>query len=77
MDAVTQLYYDRDADTLYLTVGEPRPAISREIGDDILLRIDPDTGSIVGMTVLNLSDRFGTLDEPGSLPVSLVFDRVE
>ena len=34
-----RLAYDRDSDVLYLSVGEPRPAISREIGDDVLLRV--------------------------------------
>ena len=44
-----------------LSIGEPRRAISREIGDDVLLRLDPDTGTIVGLTVLNLSTR-GSLE---------------
>jgi uncharacterized protein YuzE len=52
-----QLAYDREADVLYLSVGEPRPAVSREVGDDVLLRIDPQTGEVVGLTVLNLSTR--------------------
>jgi uncharacterized protein YuzE len=52
-----QIAYDQEADVLYLSVGEPRRAISREIGDDVLLRIDPDTSAIVGLTVLNLSTR--------------------
>ena len=52
-----QLAYDREGDVLYLSIGEPRPAISREVGDDVLLRIDPETQEVVGMTVLNLSTR--------------------
>ena len=52
-----QLAYDREADVLYLSIGEPHPAISREVGDDVLLRIDPQTGAVVGLTVLNLSTR--------------------
>ncbi len=56
-EQMMQLAYDRDADVLYLSIGEPRPAISREIGDDVLLRIDPKTGAVVGLTVLNLSTR--------------------
>jgi len=52
-----QLAYDREADVLYLSIGEPRPAVSREVGDDVLLRIDPQTGEVVGLTVLNLSTR--------------------
>lgn len=56
-----QLAYDHEADVLYITIGSPRRAISREIGDDVLLRLDPDTQAIVGLTVLNLSTR-GNLD---------------
>lgn len=54
---VMQLAYDQDADVLYLSIGAPRRAISREIGDDVLLRIDAETGAVVGLTVLNLSTR--------------------
>lgn len=71
MDEMTQLYYDRDADVLYLSIGEPRNAISREVGDDVLLRVDPETGVVVGMTIINLSTRFASLDEPATLPVSI------
>jgi uncharacterized protein YuzE len=52
-----QLAYDQEADVLYLSVGEARPAISREIGDDVILRVDAETGAVVGMTILNLSTR--------------------
>ena len=57
MDQRMRLAYDRDAKVLYLSIGEPRPAISREIGDDVLLRVDPKTGAVVGLTVLNISKR--------------------
>lgn len=62
-----QLAYDREADVLYLSVGDPRPAISREIGDDVLLRVDVETGQVVGLTVLNLSTR-NTLEQ---LPIAV------
>ncbi len=61
-----QLSYDQNVDVLYLSMGEPRHAISREIGDDLLLRVDAETGEIVGLTILNLSSR---TDE--SLPLSM------
>ena len=48
-----QLAYDTEADVLYLSIGEPRRAVSREIGDDVLLRVDPDNGSIIGLPILN------------------------
>jgi len=64
---VMQLAYDREADVLYLSVGEPRRAISREVGDDVLMRIDPDTGAVVGLTILNLSTR----DSLENLPIRI------
>lgn len=64
---IMQLAYDREADVLYLSVGEPRRAISREIGDDVLLRVDPETDEVVGLTILNLSTR-GNLE---SLPIEV------
>ncbi len=77
MDEVTQLFYDKDADVLYVSIGKPRPAISREVGDDVLLRVDPDSGDVVGMTIINLSSRFGTLSEPATLPVSMALSEVQ
>ncbi|MBZ0302819.1 MAG: DUF2283 domain-containing protein [Anaerolineae bacterium] len=71
MDKVTQLFYDREADVLYLSIGEPRRAISREIGDDVLLRIDAETETVIGLTIMNLSTRFGELDSPQSLPITI------
>lgn len=56
--------YDREADVLYLSVGSPRPAISRELGDDVLLRLDAETGQVVGLTILNLSTRSSLDDLP-------------
>lgn len=66
-DDVMQLAYDHEADVLYITIGTPRRAISREIGDDVLLRLDPDTQAVIGLTVLNLSTRT-SLD---ALPLSI------
>ena len=64
---IMQIAYDHEADVLYLSIGEPRRALSREIGDDVLLRIDPETGAIIGLTVFNLSTR-SSLD---SLPLHI------
>jgi uncharacterized protein YuzE len=67
-----QLAYDTEADVLYLSIGEPRRAVSREIGDDVLLRLDPDNGSIIGLTILNLSTR-GNLND---LPIKVALQAV-
>ncbi|HEC23042.1 MAG TPA: DUF2283 domain-containing protein [Chloroflexi bacterium] len=75
MAEVTELFYDTEGDVLYLSVGKPRRAVSQEMGDDVLLRVDPDTGEIVGLTILNFSARFSSLKEPQTLPVQVTLQR--
>lgn len=71
MEKMTQLLYDKDTDVLYLSIGDPRPAVSEELGDDVLLRLDLETSEVVGITILNLSSRFGSLQDPQSLPFEI------
>lgn len=65
-----RFFFDREADILYLSVGKPRSAISKEVGDDILVRVDPKTHRVVGCTILNLTKRFGKMQEAEALPVA-------
>jgi uncharacterized protein YuzE len=67
-----QLAYDHEADVLYLSIGDPRPAISHEVGDDVLLRIDPESGSVVGLTIFNLSTR----ENLSNLPIQIQLRQV-
>ena len=63
-------FFDLEADILYLSVGKPRPAVSKEAGDDILVRLDPKTKKVVGCTILNLTKRFKKMKHPENLPVA-------
>ena len=49
--------YDQDADVLYLSVGEPRPAAGIDIGDGLVLRYDEAHGEVTGLTVIGLRER--------------------
>lgn len=49
--------YDKDADVLYISLGNPKKAIGREISSGIVERIDPKSKKIVGYTVVELSKR--------------------
>jgi uncharacterized protein YuzE len=52
-------FYDREADVLYLSQGNPYPEQdSQEIGDDIVARLNPKTREVEGITILNFSRRF-------------------
>lgn len=65
------MFYDREGDVLDLTVGEPQEAVSRDMGDDVLLRVDPQTDNIVGLTILNFASRFSNLNHEQLLPVRM------
>lgn len=49
--------YDEDADVLYLSVGEPQPAVSVDLGEGIIARYDQERREVVGLTVLGLRER--------------------
>lgn len=68
---MTTMFYVREGDVLYLTVGEPQEAVSREMGDDVLLRVDPQKDKIVGLTILNFASRFSNLNHEQLLPVRM------
>ncbi len=55
--------YDEEADVLYLSIGEPRPAIGMDIGDGVILRYDEKRREVVGLTLIGL--RAGLLKSLG------------
>ena len=44
--------YDEDGDTLFLTIGEAKDAISEQIVDGIYFRLDPYTLKVAGCVVI-------------------------
>jgi uncharacterized protein YuzE len=51
--------YDRASDVLYLSFGEPVPARSESLYNDILLRYSMQDGSLVGMTIIGYHEMGG------------------
>ena len=49
--------YDEEADVLYLSVGEPSPAIGVDIGDGVIARYDEERKEVVGVTLIGLRAR--------------------
>lgn len=45
--------YDAEADVLYIAFGNPKNAEGIDIGDGTIIRIEPDTKEIIGVTILN------------------------
>ncbi len=44
--------YDEDGDTLFLTIGEGREAITEQVVDGIYFRIEPHTQKFVGCVIM-------------------------
>ena len=49
--------YDEEGDVLYISVGEPKPAVGIDIGEGVILRYDEAKHEVVGITVLSLRQR--------------------
>lgn len=58
MEKTLRFSYYPPSDELNIHFGEPRPCISKEIGDEIYLRFDTETQEIAGLTILNFRQRF-------------------
>jgi uncharacterized protein YuzE len=51
-------FFDEEGDVLDITFGKPRKAVAKELKNDIAVRVDPKTGEIVGIVILNFMKRF-------------------
>lgn len=49
--------YDEEADVLYLSIGEPRPAVGVDIGEGVIARYDEVQKEVVGITLIGLRAR--------------------
>ena len=55
-----KIRYDDLADVLYISFGDPRPGIAIEVNDGDLVRVDPYSDEIVGITLLDFKERYMT-----------------
>jgi len=47
--------YDREADTLYISFGKPRSALTLDLGEGMLARYREEDGELVGFTIIGVS----------------------
>jgi uncharacterized protein YuzE len=50
-------FYDREADVLYISLGEPREGVALDISDSVIARYNEDSETIVGITIMGLRQR--------------------
>jgi len=53
-----KIVYDREVDVLYVSLARPEYTRYVEIGDDLILRLDPHSNEIVGFTILDFAAHF-------------------
>ena len=69
IDQIT-LNYDQEDDMLEVTLGRrASEAISVEQDDEVFLRLDPDTGELVGLTILGFKQYILESDHPRTFAV--------
>lgn len=74
MAAKLAVHYDRPADILYLTTRPSYPEQeTEELGDDIVARLNPETGDVESLEILFFSKRVQS--DSLELPVTADFHR--
>lgn len=68
------LFYDKEADVLYFSKGMPSASdISDETENEMVIRKNPYTKEITGLTILNFSKRSKQATESIKFPVEVDF----
>jgi uncharacterized protein YuzE len=49
--------YDEEADVLYISMGSPKPSMSADIGDGVVVRYDEKKNEVTGLTLTGLKSR--------------------
>lgn len=49
--------YDEEGDVLYISVGDPKPAVTIDVAESVLVRFDEEAGEVVGITIMNVRQR--------------------
>jgi uncharacterized protein YuzE len=55
---VKKINYDSKSDVLYISFGKPRSGIALEVRAGDLVRINPYTDEVVGITIMDFRERY-------------------
>ena len=72
-----KIFYDREADVLYVTRGKPEYTDYVEHSDDVILRLDPETKQLIGFTIIDFSQHFAKQESDITLPFGIEFQMYE
>lgn len=66
------LYYDKKADVLYFSKGEPSKSdLSDELEDEVIIRKNSKTNEVTGFTILNFSKKSKKVRQSIKLPIEV------
>jgi uncharacterized protein YuzE len=51
--------YDEEADVLYISFGDPEPALTLDLGEGVLARYRESDNALVGFTIVGAGTRLG------------------
>ena len=68
-----KIFYDREADVLYVTRGKPDYTDYVEHSENVILRLDPETKQLVGFTIIDFSQHFAKQKSDIALPFGIDF----
>ena len=69
MEKKLMISYDKEADVMYLSFGEPAKAYGEEIDEGVFARYDPSSHELIGITIVNFSKKFGKKPRTLGVPV--------
>ncbi len=50
---IDSIYYDKLGDVLYISIKNTKKAEGIDVGNGVILRVDPNSKELVGITILN------------------------
>jgi len=68
-----KFFYDEKGDILDVSIGNPKKALSEEIGNDVIVRRD-ENKNVVGFTILNFEKR-AEVEKGFKIPIEAKFLR--
>ena len=71
MEKEISVWFDKEGDYLEITFGKPRKGYFKEIKDDVLQRIDSNTGKALGFAFINFSKHFGKMEKPEEIKLPI------
>ena len=72
-----EIFYDREADVLYVTYGTPEFTDFVEHTKNVILRLDPETKRLIGFTIIDFSHHFAKPEADITLPFGVDFHMYE